>query len=355
MSLTRAFNKAVNKATYDPELEKQLAEEKKQAREARTKLRESLTTASNKNRELSARNEITPQATTLAASVVQETQKWLQDTPDATADEIQDKIFEVVDKLATIYTDDKNRLFFVNSLKTWDVILTQWQTQNKISEDKAKRIKKILTDEQAWYEKNLNESLQTYTARLEEMNESIKQVVADPTLVQESNEEKNKQVDKDSAEIDALKAKAEADKKAKEELEKQQFSLGRLLKKVYRGVGGAFIVALILAVCFTGASLAANEAIARPVPYRILFFIFGFIFSVPVIFYYIGRTFLFGQSPYFASYLLPLYPYDPTREEHESFLENLVWYKENAVIRDAIERFQSKADLVKSLKITIPG
>jgi len=349
MSLSRAFTKAVNKATYDPELEKQLAAEREKAREIRTKLRQTLTDYSNKNRELVTKNELTPQGSTLATSVIQETTKWVQDTPDATESELQDKMSEVLDKLSIIYTEDKNRLMFLNWLKSWEVIVATWQSQNKISEDKAKKIKDLLAKDKDWYTKNLNESLVTYKERVDTDTQEIFQIIGDAALIQDASDQQKVQNSK-SVDLDELKAKVDAEKKAKEELEKQSFSLSRLFSKIGKGVGIAFLVALFIALGLTGGSLLSNEGIARPVPYRILYFIFGFLFSIPVIVFYIGRAFM-GYPPYYAAYLLPLYSYDPLKEDHSSFLESLVWFKENAVVRDAMERFQEKANAVKHIAL----
>jgi lipopolysaccharide export LptBFGC system permease protein LptF len=349
MSLSRAFTKAVNKATYDPEFEKQLAAERAKARELRAKLRQTLTEYSNKNRELVSKNELTPQGSTLATSLIQETTKWLQDTPDATEAELQDKLSEVLDKLATIYNEDKNRLMFSNWLKSWDVIVATWQGQNKISEDKAKKIKELLAKDKDWYSKNLNESLETYKERMDKDTQDIYTIVGDATLIQDAGDQKKAQ-DSKSVDLDELKAKIEAEKKAKEEVEKEQFSLSRLFSKIGKGVGVAFLIALFIAFGLTGGSLLSNEAIARPVPYRILYFIFGFLFSIPVIIFYIGRTFM-GHPPYYAAYLLPLYSYDPLKEDHSSFFESLVWFKDNAVVRDAVEKFQEKATAVQSMRL----
>ncbi len=349
MSLTRAFNKAVNKATYDPELEKQLAAEREKAREIRGKLRTTLTAWSNKNRDMVSKNEITTQGSTLATSLIQETTKWLQDTPDATQSELEDKTAEFLDKLTNIYNEDKSRLLFSNWLKSWEVIVANWQNQNKISEDKAKKIKDLLAKDKAWYEKNLNESLETYKDRIDSDQKEIFTIAGDPSLVTDAASQKKAQ-EKSTKDLDELKAKADAEKKAKEDLEKSQFSLSRLWGKVYKGLGTAFLIALWIVFGLSGGSLLSNEAIARPVPYRILYFIFGFIFSIPVILFFIGRTFM-GQPPYYAAYLLPLYSYDPLKEDHSSFFESLVWFKENAVVRDAAERFMEKANAVKGLQL----
>lgn len=350
MSLARAFNKAVNKATYDPELEKQLAAEREKAREIRTKLRQTITELTKKNREMLANKQITQSGSTQATAVIKESLDWLKNTPDATDIELQDKTFEILDKLANIYDEDKNRLQFSNWLNFYEFIIPTLQNQNKIPEESAKKITAIVTENKTWFEKHQNESIETYQARIEEQNKRIEEIFKDPQIL-EQQELLNK-ANNDPKELERLKAKALAEKKAKEDLEKSQFNLTRLTKKISSGLGIAIVVAIFFALGLTGASLLANEAIARPVPFRVLYFIFGFIFSIPVILFYIGRTFM-GQPPYYAAYLLPLYSYDPLKEDHSSFFERLVWFKENAVIRDATERFMEKANAVKALKSVV--
>ncbi len=348
MSLSRAFTKAVNKATYDPELEKQLAAEREKARALRTKLREGLSAATQKNREMLANGLVTKQGSTQVTAVIKETTNWLKDTPEATDAEIQDKIFEYLDKLTNIYDEDKNRLQFSNWIKLYEFFVPKLQNENRISEEVAKKVLAIVNENKTWFENHQNESIETYQTRIEEEDKKIKEILNDPEFVKE--QQRLQKANTDPKELERLKTQAQAEKKAKEDLEKSQFSLSRLTGKISRGLGIALTVAIVFALGLTGASLLANEAVARPVPFRILYFIFGFLFCIPVILFYIGRTFM-GHPPYYASYLLPLYSYDPLKEDHSSFFESLVWFKENAVIRDAAERFLEKANAVKGLQL----
>jgi hypothetical protein len=348
MSLTRAFTKAVNKATYDPELEKQLAAERAKAREIRTKFRQTLSESTKKNRQMLANGQITKQGSTLANALIKETLDWLKNTPDATDVELQDKTFEFLDKLTNIYDEDKNRLQFSNWINFFEFIIPRLQNENRIPEESAKKLTAIVNENKTWFKNHQNESIETYQGRIEEESKKIQEIFNDPEILEQ--QKLLEKANNDPKELERLKAQALAEKKAKEDLEKSRFSLPRITKKISRGLGIAITVAVFFALGLTGASLLANEAIARPVPYRILYFIFGFIFSIPVILFYIGRTFM-GQPPYYAAYLLPLYSYDPLKEEHTSFFERLVWFKENAVVRDATERFMDKANAVKALQL----
>ena len=46
--------------------------------------------------------------------------------------------------------------------------------------------------------------------------------------------------------------------------------------------------------------------------------------------------------------LFPLYPYDPTKEMHDSFFEACVWYKENEVVKKAVTEFTAAAEALLS-------
>jgi hypothetical protein len=67
-----------------------------------------------------------------------------------------------------------------------------------------------------------------------------------------------------------------------------------------------FFGLLLFAICILGGSLAANQAIGRSRPYRILYFIYGIIpiFMPIVILYSIYSRLRFGPIPYYA--ILPL-------------------------------------------------
>lgn len=79
-------------------------------------------------------------------------------------------------------------------------------------------------------------------------------------------------------------------------------------------------------------------AIVRPTSIRILSWLYGFVFFIPVILYTLVQ-YIMGNKPYFGAYLLPLYMYDPTTTEKKSFLQKLVWYQDNPILRQAQDTF----------------
>jgi len=342
----------VAKATYDPELEKQLAEEKKKAREARGKFRETLESLRKKDKELIVQNKLTPLGSSQSTALFKTMNDWLAANPEATSDEIIDKSQETLDKLSNIYSEDNNRLYFYNILKVNDYFLTTFKTNNAISEETYKKSKEVLDKEQTFLEKNPNESLQVYKDHIDSMSKELGDILKDPEVQKRLQtardgvkfEDNSKAIEKKKAEADNLA-------KAKETKEKAEFNPTRLFKKAGSGMVTAFFIAILLAFAILGGSLAANEAVVRPTGFKILYFIYGFIFFPVVITYFIGRYFLYGKSPYFASYFIPLYEYNPLEIKRDSFLQKLVWYQANPVVQQAQKTFQEAADSVKDLGI----
>lgn len=342
----------VAKATYDPELEKQLAEERKKAREARAAFREQIDTLRKKDGELIIQNRLTPLGSTQSAALFKTMNDWLAATPDATTEEIMDKQQEMIDKLSNIYSEDANRLYFYNILKVNDYFLTMFKTNNAISEDNYKKCKEILDREQKWLEKNPNESLQVYKDKIEKTSNELAEILKDPEVQKRIQAGMNGvKLEDNSKDIEAKKKEAERLSKEKEAKEKAQFNPMRLFKKVGGGMFTAFWIAILLSLAILGGSMAANEAVVRPTPYKVLYFFYGFIFFPVVLLYFLGRYFLYNRPPYFASYFIPLFEYDPLQVKKDSFLQRLVWYKMNPIIQHAQKTFQESADSVKNIQI----
>lgn len=351
MSLGRSFNRAVAKATYDPELEKQLAVERANAREARGKYRDSLNAAINADRSYVQQGKLTSIGATQSAALFKVANDWLQANPDATAEEILDKSQETTDKLATIYTEDKNRLYFFNVLKILDIQVLRLQSMNLIPEETAKKCKELIDKDQSWLEKNPNEPAQTYTDKLNTLQAAISKLIGDPDIEKKLKDGVDSVEDVDTTkEIDEQKKKAEELARKKEELEKQTFNPKRFFKKISGGATAAFWVAFFLALALLGGSLAANEGIVRPLPYRILFFLYGFFFF-PVVLLYFGFRALTGRPPYIGAILFPLVEISGDQNEKISFVQKLFMFKANAVVEDARRTYQEAAAKALTLGI----
>jgi len=132
----------------------------------------------------------------------------------------------------------------------------------------------------------------------------------------------------------------EANKKAQEE----QFNLFRLMSTT-RDIATQVVTALFyIMICLVAGTLAANDAIGRDVQYRILYFIYGFIFGPVVILYYLYRWFN-KDGPYIYR-MLPIFTTETDSQLGRMFLYPFT-YKEDKRATDAYAEFMKmSADLV---------
>lgn len=330
----------IAKATYDPELEKQLTVEREQAREAKKKYREGLQQLRTVLANQIKNTMISPEGATLVKALIQDAEKWIKDNPDATSDEIQDKSADYFNQVVQIYEDDKGRIYHIFFTTLWKNWIDFWKSTNIISEDTAKKCMKIIDDEVLWYKKHTNESNETYAQRILDMVEALKKEL--PADLEGDIRKKMENKPSTQDDIDKMKAQAKQEKEDREALEKKNFDTKRIVKKATAGVSSAIFWSVLISFAIFGASIASNMAVIRPVPIRVLCWFYGLIFFIPVILY-AAIQYIMGKKPYFAAYLIPLYMYDPMTTEKKSFLEKLVWYKDNPIIHDAQSTFQQAA------------
>jgi len=324
----------INKATYDPELDKQIAEEASDAREARTAARKAVADATTQNTELVQKSAITPQGTTLVLTTITQMNDWIDANTTAKSIDILNKTQEFTDALLKIYTDDRARLVFYNWSQFWQVIQSSLSSSNKISTDKSASLKTNIDTINSWYTKNLDESIQTYQDKINKSDEILYGVIADSQIIKEVKEKEELLKKKDAADIIA-KMKDTADQASMDQaaVSEQTFSASRTAGKVGENLGYALLAAILVAFGIVAGSTAANDAIAHSVPVRILYFVYSFIFSIPVLIYYIYIAIRYKKYVTYSSFILPLYEYDPsTMAKKESFFEKCVWYVRDATV-----------------------
>jgi hypothetical protein len=327
----------IAKATYDPELEKQLSEERSLARDAKKKFRESITKVKTSLATMVESRKITPEGITYVKALIKETESWITSNPDATADEINDKSTDFMDKVVQLFDDDKGRMYHVYYISVWKALVTSWKATNMISEDQGKQIETTINEEELWYKKHLNETPDIYAERINDMVDKFRGILG-PDFQTKIKDQMEKGPQSQN-EVDALKAEAKQAKQDKETLEKKNFSVKRIAGKAGAGFAWAIFWSVLISFALFGASLASNMAIIRPTSIRILCWFYGLFFFIPVIFYAVVQ-YIMGNKPYFGAYLIPLYMYDPTTTEKKSFLEKLVWYQDNPILHQAQDTFK---------------
>jgi hypothetical protein len=349
--LTRFTKRLVNKATYDPELDKALLAEKQEQMKARQIYRSQLTFAEQIIEKTYLDKRITSVAYTEIKTMIQDSYKWLEVNQEATALEITEKLEKFNNDFSRSIIADKPRQFFLNTFVLFEVTFNLLYSQNKISEGDLSKAKTDIEKEQNFLKKNPNENLEVYQARidafivkydgqkvlLEKDKETAIQIQqAEVPIVLDSKKLVTKSPGVLTAkDIDTTKKKSELTVENKDVAKSQQINWKELVSDIFKYSTYATLGTLFICLIIFCGTLAANYTIVRPVGLRILFFIFGLLFFYIVGPYFFIQRYILGRELFYNSgaYLLPLYEYDPTKEMKDGF-ERLVWFPTtNALLR----------------------
>jgi hypothetical protein len=140
----------------------------------------------------------------------------------------------------------------------------------------------------------------------------------------------------------------------KKELDEANKTVGDGLSDALKTVMRWILGILYIFLCLRAASLIANDLIWRPVPYRILGFIYAFVFGPIITLYYL----IFRDTPkIYAFFPLKMYEAEIDNEKTEKDIEiaksqgrkSLTFYKPLSVI-DNLFGFQKTADVLNCIQ-----
>ena len=335
MSLTTAITRGINSATYNPEAEKALAEERKKASEAKQKYREGLFKLRDTKTEMVQKKQATEYFIKNVDSIADEGFKWLTSNPDADVQAITDQATSTSEKFQDI---SKANLVLLGL----SVLPTFYKTvagdaflKKRITEDQKKSLESFADSLANWLKTASTATSEQIYSKQQEVQ------VKSQELLQGTGEAVPAVTNADSA-VKAEKKVAEKQQlvKKEEEADKNTFQLKRLLKETYstavKVIGSLFIVMLAL----VSGMLTANDAIGRDNQYRILYFIYGSLGFPFMLIYYLYRWF-FGTGPHIYR-LLPLYTEESDTAIGRFFLFPFT-YKEDQAAIDAKTKFMTEA------------
>jgi hypothetical protein len=330
MSLVKSIERGINSATYNPEAEKALREERRQANEKKVEFRNNLGKIRDAKTDLIQKKQASPWYVKKIDSIVKDASEWLKNNPDATVDDIN----EYAVKTAFAVTDVTKANIVANALFTLPKVYKAngeaLFKEKKINDKTKKEIDDFVT-----YLDSTNAKIDSFTAddlmnkvwpEVEDKVNSLKNVI-DVNL-------KNPQANVKEAE------KQEKKVQQIEKAEKDSFSAKRLVTETAKiagqVVGSLFIVMLFL----VSGMLTANDAIGRDPQYRILYFVYGGLGFPFMLIYYLYRWF-FSSAPKIYR-LLPLFT-----QEADTTLGRFLWfpftYKEDQAAIDAKVKFMNEA------------
>lgn len=206
---------------------------------------------------------------------------------------------------------------------------------NKIKADSAsKDYKKLVQEELAWINANPELSLRQVNTRQKLYTESIEQslvqllkesqegiasfpIAEQPPLAQQFPIPKFRKDLEEQVNSQTLKTNAEENKEKKEKRKQiEDKTIWDITIEALQYALSISTIIILVAVVLRVASFAANDSIYKPVPYRVLNFIYGIVFSPLILPYYLYREIVGWWKdddnliPHFES-LLPLVSYPP--------------------------------------------
>lgn len=335
MSLTKSITRGINSATYNPEAEKALKEERKNAAEAKQKYREGLFKLRDKKAELIQQKKASDYFIKQSDALANEGFAFLTANPDA--DSVQ--ILEQANLTAEKYQDISKANVVLLGLsilpKFYKSVAADALLKKQINEQKKASIDAFADSIDAWLKTSPNLTAEAIFSKQQEFQTKAKEVLegtgsSTPAVTT-------------AASVETVKKEAEAKEvkvKQEEEADRNTFKFSRLLsetgKIAMKVVGSLFVVMLIL----VSGMLTANDAIGRDPQYRIFYFIYGGLGFPFMLLYYLYRWFS-GTAPHIYR-LLPLYS-KPADTSLMRFLLFPFTYVEDKSAIDAKTKFMTAA------------
>lgn len=315
---------AIYSATYNPEAERALAEQQANNTKALNDLQKAITDV--KAQRISA-GELTTNANKQLDSLIAAAEKASTTTSNADKDFVaaqnilttgatqtfnQQEQYGILDKFSTLFPDQ---------IKVWDA--------NKLlTPETIKELTEYHKSVQPFYKtadtKTTAEEIQ---AKLAVVKKDLQQILQKTKVPPNAL---NLNLDKKTLDNQIKAAGALAD---------QTFDSGKLASDIWGNtttfVGYFFYITL----CLLSGMLASNDAIGREVKYRVLFFIYGFIFAPFVLLYYLVRVGL-GTAPK----LYTMLPITQTKAETSlgSFFLFPFYYQEDLAARNKLVAFMTE-------------
>lgn len=332
MSLATTVTRGVRSATYNPEAERAVEQEKKEANEIKRNIRTALAQAQDNLSKLSSNANVPKSSVKELQTLIDDMKKYLTDYPEASPSDYADKYIQFTESLkAAVAKSDL--LTRINAL----IILYKASIENAHSkkqlsaekkkelEDKLKEIQTIVDGAGSRSQSDLQSTFEGWNREYVELLKTAGVSVSaakDPKAIEQQAKETEEEIAK------------------RKENERKQFSFSRFAKRVSATASTIVSSFLYIMICLVMGMLAANDAVGREPYYRILYFIYGCIFAPFLLFYYLYRWYN-GTAPK----IYTLLPYTQTNAETSigRFFLFPFYYQEDKVARDLMVDFLTKS------------
>ena len=337
MSLTSSLTNSVRSATYNPEAEKAMKEEREKAGKVITEMK-AYADALDKNRqEVASLPNIPSSGIKNLDQFTKDVRKWILDNPDVTEAIAKTKQEEFVKKGSELFTQNLGLMVSSSTERIMTYLNTDFEQKKLLNAADRKTYADMLDKLKKFNASNTNPTLESMKA----FGEPFAKELESFSKAKGFNERQNdllrtayanpKKFEEDMKGLEGQQA-------AVKQEEAKDFSVKRFAGRVTSTATTVIGSLLYIVFCITIGMLAANQAIGREPAYRILYFIYGAIFAPFLVFYYIYLWFN-DKSPKIYT-LLPITQQTAETSIGRFFLFPFA-YKEDKPARDLLVEFMT--------------
>jgi hypothetical protein len=284
--------------------QKQSPEELEKTRQVRTDYQNTLSQLqTNVNADVNSKK-LTPESGQAILELLQTAQNWLSKNPNASISEVLSNQDSTVTEVRRIQGIDKPKREFSNMVNALPTISNDLQQKKKIDSTQQEKLNALAVQENKWFTRK-----GSIATEIDFSQETLKLTDTITTIVPD-NDIRNYIM----AELDKAKQMAPAElagnlNSAEKLLKKrkgQQVSVGEGISVIWKTAMSVFFSLLVISLCIMAGSFAANMAIGRDPPYRILYFLYGALptFAPFVLLYGIYKRLRYG--PFTIYSILPV-------------------------------------------------
>jgi hypothetical protein len=304
MGLAETLNRAVFNLTYNEQASQAYDEQNAQAAGAVEDLKKQIDGYRSTREKIIGAGESTDYFSSNAMSRITEWENWLQSNAGAAAGDYTKKSTEMKTQWDSLLNINKVVKEMARVEPFLDLYLKDKDT--KIPAAEKREIETLKADAKKYYEKIVNQTPADILAKRDELNRKFEEI--QKKIPENFEDLKEPYQDASQAPVNLLAGiqeenfnRYQTSVEKKEVVDESNFSVSRLFSRVIDyatkgfGIGWPYFFGLVFAM------IVANDAIGRPVPYRLFYAFFMFLlfqvslipgFSILVLAYYIYRSFI---------------------------------------------------------------
>lgn len=339
MSLTSSLTNSVRSATYNPEAEKAMKEEREKAERIFKELRAYADAMDKSRSEILGLPDAPQWSIKKLDEFTKGIRKWIQENTDATELQVKAKQEEIIKQGSEIFTLNLGLMLASSAERVLTYLSSDFEQKKLLNAADRKTYSEFLAKLKKFNASNKNPTLEGMKTFGEPFAKEIETFAKAKGFDERQKELLQTSIFNPKKFEEDMKGLEDQQATVKQE-EAKEFSVKRFAGRVTATASTVIGTLFYIVFCLTIGMLAANQAIGREPAYRVLYFIYGAIFAPFLMFYYIYLWFN-NKSPKIYT-LLPLTQQVAGTSIGQFFLFPFT-YKEDKPARDLLVEFLTQS------------